>query len=133
MNKKILHSVRPILLIFVFITAFCLTGKNWLEKNGISQPLVLAGNFILFMVSLLSYFIHIRSYRSANPQSSVRGLYGSFMIRFFVLALSAFIYIMFAKKDVNKPGLIICAGLYILYTAFETKALMQTAKQKKDA
>ncbi|MBM3414931.1 MAG: hypothetical protein FJY20_00510 [Bacteroidetes bacterium] len=133
MNKTSLQQIRPLLFIFVFITAFCITGRNWLVKNGISQELVLFGNLILFAVSLLAYYIYIRALRSSNPQSSVRAMFGSFMIRFFVLAMAAFIYIMIAKKNVNKPGLMICAGLYILYTAFETKALMQLAKQKKNA
>jgi len=133
MNKTSLQQIRPLLFIFVFITAFCITGRNWLVKNGISQELVLFGNLILFAVSLLAYYINIRALRSSNPQSSVRAMFGSFMIRFFVLAMAAFIYIMIAKKNVNKPGLMICAGLYILYTAFETKALMQLAKQKKNA
>lgn len=119
--------------VFVFITAFSITGRSWLEKNGINQELVLAGNLILFAVSLLAYYINVRSFRSTNPQSSVRGMYGGFMIKFFVLALAAFIYIMLAKKNVNKPGLMICAGLYILYTALETRALLQLTKQKKNA
>lgn len=133
MNKNPLQPVRPIVLIFVFITAFCITGKKWLEKQGIQQDVVLLGNLALFAVSMAAYFINLRPVRSSNPQSSVRAMYGSFMIKFFVLAMVAFVYIMMAKKNVNKPGLMICAGLYILYTAIETKILMQLAKQKKDA
>lgn len=121
------------LFIFIFTTAFSITGKNWLEKNGISQDVLLVGNFVLFAVSLLAYYINIRSLRSSNPQASVRGMYGGFMIKFFVLALAAFIYIMVAKKNVNKPGLLLCAGLYVLYTGFETKALLQLTKKKKNA
>ncbi len=132
MTKNPLQHLRPILFIFVFITAFCITGKKWLAKQGIQQDVVLVGNLILFAVSLLAYYLNHRSLRSANPQASVRAMYGSFMIKFFVLAIAAFVYIMIAKKNVNKPGLIICAGLYILYTVFETRAMLKLLKQKKE-
>lgn len=133
MNKNPNQLIRPLLLIFAFVTAFCITGKNWLEKQGIQQEVVLIGNLILFGVSFAAYYINLLSLKSANPQSSVRAMYSSFMIKFFVLAVAAFIYIMIAKKNVNKPGLIVCAGLYIIYAALETKALLQLVKQKKNA
>jgi hypothetical protein len=133
MTKNPLQHLRPILFIFVFITAFCITGRQWLAKQGIQQDVVLLGNLLLFAVSLLTWYVNNRSLRSANPQASVRAMYGSFMIKFFVLAIAAFVYIMIARKNVNKPGLIICAGLYILYTVFETRALLRLLKQKKNA
>ena len=133
MNRNQYRDFRPVLFIFVFVTAFCITGKEWLAKKGISQDVLVIGNLLLFAVSLATFLLNLRSMRSSNPQSAVRAMYGSFMIKFFVLAIAAFIYIMLAKKNVNKPGLIICAGLYILYTFFETKSLMRLAKQKKDA
>ena len=50
-----------------------------------------------------------------------------------MLAIAAFVYIMIAKKNVDKTGLIVFAALYILYTFFETRALMSLAKQKRNA
>ncbi|MBL7747496.1 MAG: hypothetical protein JNM19_08740 [Chitinophagaceae bacterium] len=133
MNKSLLQSLRPLLIIFVFINAFCLTGKAWLAKNGINQEVLLAGNLLLFGVSFAAFFITHRAVRSENPQAFVRAMYGSFMIKFFVVAIVAFIYIMVVKKNVNKPALIACAGLYIVYTFIETKALVKLLKQKKNA
>lgn len=133
MNKSLLQALRPLLIIFVFINAFCLTGKAWLVKNGINQEVLLAGNLLLFGVSFAAFFITHRAVRSENPQAFVRAMYGSFMIKFFVVAIVAFIYIMVVKKNVNKPALIACAGLYIIYTFIETKALVKLLKQKKNA
>lgn len=104
-----------------------------MEKEGISQEVVIGGNLILFAVSMAAFWITSRSFRSSNPQASVSGMYGSFLIKFFVIALAAVIYIMLEKKNVNKPALMICAGLYVLYAGFETSALMQLSKQKRNA
>lgn len=133
MNNKPLAFIRPLIFVFTFIMAFSITGKSWLEKNGVDQLVLIGGNLLLFIVSLAAFFITFKALKSANPQAFVRAMYGSFMIKFFLIAVAAFIYIMIAKKEVNKPALISCAALYIIYTAIETRALMKLLKQKKNA
>lgn len=133
MNNKPLAFIRPLIFVFTFIMAFSITGKSWLEKNGVDQLVLIGGNLLLFIVSLTAFFITFKALKSANPQAFVRAMYGSFMIKFFLIVVAAFIYIMIAKKEVNKPALVICGGLYIIYTAIETRALMKLLKQKKNA
>ena len=133
MNKAALQPIRPLILVFIVISAFGIIGKDWLLKNGISQDLLIYGNLLLFVVTFGAYYINTSSLRSSNPNAPVRGMYAGFMIKFFLIALAAFIYIIIDKKQVNKPGLMILAGLYIVYTALETKALMQLANAKKNA
>jgi ACR3 family arsenite efflux pump ArsB len=132
MNKNLLQSTRPLILVFVFLTAFFISGKSWFEKKGVDQDVLIAGNLILFLVSLSAFLITNKALASSNPQAFVRAMYSSFIIKFFVLAITAFVYIMVAKKNVNKPALIACAGLYIIYTGIETRALMKMLKQKKN-
>lgn len=133
MNKDLLRLLRPLLIIFILINAFAITGKSWLEKNSVDQSVLIAGNLLLFLVSLTAFLITYRSLRSSNPQAFVRAMYGSFMIKFFLIAIVAFVYIMIARKNVNKPGLIACGVLYIVYTVLETGALMKLLKQRKNA
>lgn len=104
-----------------------------MEKNGVSQEVLIWGNLLLALVSITAYVITNKALKSENPQAFVRAMYGSFMIKFFVVAIVAFIYIMLAKKAVNKPALIACAGLYIIYTGIEIGALTKLLKQKKNA
>jgi ACR3 family arsenite efflux pump ArsB len=132
MNKNLLQSIRPLVLVFIFLTAFFITSKSWLEKKGVNQDVLIIGNLILFLVSLSAFLLTNKALSSSNPQAFVRAMYGSFIIKFFVLAITAFVYIMVAKKNVNKPALIACAGLYIIYTGIETRALMKMLKQKKN-
>lgn len=133
MNKSLLQPIRPLFIVFLLITAFALTGTSLLEKYSLNKDLLIIGNLILFLVVLVSYIITYRSLHSANPQAFIRAMYGSFLIKFFLLAIAAFIYIMMAKKNVNKPGLAICAVLYILYTAIEIRALMKILKGRKQS
>lgn len=129
-NKK---PWLPFILLFIILNCFFIIGKSWLIKKGVDHEVLIGGNLVLFLATALSFFIYQRSMRSANPHASVRGMYGSFMIKFFVCLIAAFIYMMIAKNNVNKPALIICMGLYIVYTVIEVSALQKLLKQKKNA
>ena len=50
-----------------------------------------------------------------------------------VVSLNRFVYIMMNKKEVNKPSLFFCMGLYVVYTIIEVSGLMKVNKQKTNA
>ncbi len=131
MNRQLLQPIRPLFIVFILINALALTGKSLLVKYNFNQELLILGNLLLFVVILVSYIITYRSLHAPNPQAFIRAMYGSFLLKFFFLAIAAFVYIMIAKNDVNKPGLAVCAFLYIIYTAIEIRALMGTLKRMK--
>lgn len=133
MNKKFPVAALPLITIFIIVTVFALIANSWLQQKDIDQSVLLWGNLILFLVSLVSFMAMYRSLQSPKPKSSVTAMYSGFMIKFFTVALAAFVYIMYAKKEVNKPALIFCAGLYIIYTMFETRALLRILRQKNNA
>jgi hypothetical protein len=133
MNQNSMASLRPMILVFILLNAFFIAGKNMLARWGVDQSVVIVGNLILFVVSLASFLLTRRSLASANPNAFVRAMYGSFMIKFFVCAIAAFAYIIAVKKEVNKPALIVCMGLYIVYTAIEVSALTKLLKRRKNA
>ena len=123
----------PLVLLFIILSGFFIADQNWLEKKGVDHEVLIAGNLILFAATALSFYVYQRSMNSTNPNASVRGMYGSFMIKFFVCLVAAFAYIIIKKKEVNKPALIICMGLYIIYTIIEVSALQKLFKKKKNA
>jgi hypothetical protein len=133
MSNAILTSIRPMLLVFVLVSAFCITGKNWLLQKGILPEVIIVGNLVIFLVTLSAFFVTRNSFKKQGGSAFLRGMYGSFMLKFFALAIAAFVYIMVAKKNVNKPGLIVCAALYFVYTAIETRTLMKMLKPNNNA
>ena len=133
MTQNSLKHLLPMILFFIFLNAFFIIGKDWLLKKNVDQDVLLIGNLLLFLVSLITFLLTYRSLKSPNPNSFVRAMYGGFMIKFFVVAIAAFVYIITAKKNVNKPALLFCMGLYIVYTFFEVNSLLRILKQKKNA
>jgi hypothetical protein len=130
MNKRFFDAVKPLIGLFTIITIIAVAGKGWLSQYNIDWRVVTVGNFLLLSVGLAGLFLMMKTLKSSNPQSFVRAMYGSFIIKFFVLAVAAFVYIMVAKKAVNKEGLVICAALYIAYTYLEIKILTKLLKNK---
>ncbi len=132
MNKVLLSAIRPLVYVFVIITAFCLTGKAGLARYDINNWVVIGGNSVLFLVSIIAFFITARSFQNKNPQAFVRAMYGSFMIKFFIVVVAAFTYIIIVKKDVSKMALAVCALLYIVYTIFEIRGLNRLLKVNRN-
>ena len=133
MSKELFSALRPLFIIFVALTAFIITGKSWLEKHNFNQEVLLIGHLVIVITTIASIILLLRGGRSTNPQGFVRSMYGSFMIRFFVILLAAFIYIMTAKKAVNKPALVALAIMYMLYSFMEVAVLIKLLKPKKNA
>lgn len=121
----------PLVIVFLLLTIVFLIAFNWLEKQGMNADVLIAGNGILFIATLLSLLVYMRSLKATGGGAAVRGMYGSFIIKFFTCLVAAFAYIMIAKKEVNKPALIVCMGLYIVYTVIEVSSLQKLLKRKK--
>jgi uncharacterized membrane protein YvlD (DUF360 family) len=133
MNREWLKNFRPAIVIFIILTAFFISGKTFLEKKGFNQDVLLIGNLFLFVITGLSFWMMANGMKTKNTSAFLRGVYGGIMLKLFGSLIVAFIYIMTVKKDVNKPGLFLCMGLYIVYTFIEVKALMKLSSAKKDA
>lgn len=133
MKQNKLAPLRPLFLLFIVFTALFIAGKNWLAKWNINQDVVIIGNLLMLLITLVSYLILLRGLKSANPHAFVRAVYGSFIIKFFVIAVTAFVYIMIAQKNVSKGALIVSMVIYLIYTFIEVSVLTKLLKQKKNA
>jgi len=127
-----MKHIRPMMLVFILLTVVLIAGRSWLAAKGVDQDVLIIGNIVLFLVSLISFLITFRSLKSENAHAFVRAIYSGFIAKFFLVAIAAFIYIMIAKT-VNKPALFSCLGLYIIYASLEVSALLRILKQKKNA
>ena len=133
MNKQSLRSFFLAIMIFLVLNSGFLAMMKKIETWGFEYPVLLVGNLLVFGISFLSYWMAVKGLTTKNNHAFFRWVYGSVMIKLFLLAGVAFIYIMMNKKEVNKPALFFCMGLYIIYTFIEVSALMKVNKQKTNA
>jgi hypothetical protein len=132
MKQNAARPLFPVILLFVLLNGFFISGRTLLEKWSIDREVLIVGNLILFVVTLLSFWLGQRGLRSGNVQAFIRSIYASFIVKFFIIAVAAFIYIIAVKKNVNRPALIACMCLYLVYTFLEVSILMKMAKEKKN-
>jgi len=133
MKQNKLAPLRPALLLFIILTALFVSAKSLLTRRNVDQDVLIVGNLLLMIVTLLSYLMLYRGMQSANPHAFVRAMYLSFIVKFFIIVLAAALYILIAQSKVNKPALIICLFLYLVYTFIEVSVLTKLMKQKKNA
>jgi hypothetical protein len=117
----------------VIINALLITGKSFLLRIGANQEVLLYGNLFIGLISLVSFLISQKGIRNPNANGFIRGMYGGIMLKLFACIILAFAYIASVGKEVNKPALFICMGLYLIYSFVEVSVLTKLLKLKPDA
>ena len=128
-----LRGFMPVLLVFITLSSFFVLGKSLLQQWEADQDVLIIGNLLLFLITLISFLLAQRGLSNSNPHAFVRSVYMSVMMKLFVCIIAAFIYISMYKTNLNKPALFICMALYLVYTFLEVGVLMKLLKQKKNA
>ena len=129
-NKK---PFSPLILLFIILNGFFLAGKNMLQRWNVDQNVLIAGNILLFVITIISFLLAQRGIKNANAHAFIRSIIGGIMIKLFVAIIAAFIYISIFKKEINKPALFTCMVLYLVYTFLEVSLLNRLLKQKANA
>jgi hypothetical protein len=133
MSSQSFKNFLPAIILFLVLNSGFLMMMKKLESWGFDYSVLMFGNIIVFGISFLSYWMAMKGLTTKNSHAFFRWVYGSVMLKLFLLAAVAFVYIMISKKEVNKPGLFFCMGLYVVYTFIEVSALMKVNKQKTNA
>jgi hypothetical protein len=133
MRRNNAGPLLPIIILFIVLSSVFITGRNFLERLGVDQSVLIAGNLVLLVATSLSFLFARRGLKSDNPQAFVRSVYVSIMAKLFICIIAALIYIFIFRKELNKPALFTCMGLYLVYTLVEVSILTKLLKEKKNA
>jgi len=133
MRRNNVGILFPIIFFFLAFNALFLAAKSFLERNGFDQSVLIVGNLVIFLATVLSFLFARRGLTVKNPHAFVRSVYLSIMIKLFVCVIAALIYIFIFKNSLNKPALFTCMGLYLVYTLIEVSVLTKMLKENKNA
>jgi hypothetical protein len=126
-GKKIF--IKPI-IIFIVISLVCkLTGDTL--NNWKIDPLVLMGaNFLLLIMTIILMLVLLEAMKNSNPNVFIRTVMGGTFIKLLILASATLIYIYAAGENRSVYGVVSSLVLYIVYTAVETKIILQLNKKQ---
>ncbi|MDA3615208.1 hypothetical protein [Polluticaenibacter yanchengensis] len=123
-------ELLPLHLVFIVFTAIIFILRGKLEDINVNVGLLIGGNVILYAVTLVSILMYSKKIDPKRPGAAVSGVYGGFMLKFAVIGIAAFLY-MLTAKTINKSGLIGCAVLYLVYHILGTYLSLQLNKKKE--
>jgi hypothetical protein len=132
-NKKPNRPFLPLVIVFIITNALFVSARALFERYNISVDVLIVGNLVLFISTWVSFYFYNRSLRSNNAAAILRMVYASIGSRMFICIIAIVIYIVIARSQVNKGGIVGCMFLYIVYTAVEMAVLRKLSKQNKHA
>jgi hypothetical protein len=118
----------PILLLFVVINGFTIVFNKWLALHGVDEAVVLYANGLLFILTAAGYFMYSKAVTTKKGNVMMLNVYGSFMLKFFAVAIAMLVYIFMAKQ-LNRPGLYIGMALYFLYSFIAIRNVLSLRKR----
>ena len=127
-NKVTGRPFLPIVLIFILSGLFIYFARPLLAGWNADYRVLLVGDGVLFLVTGISFWLYSRALQNSNVHLFLRMMYGSLLVKMLVCLVATLIYAAMAGRDVNRNGVIGCFVLYILYTFFEVKILMNLSK-----
>jgi hypothetical protein len=127
-NKVVGRAFLPIFIVFLVLCLLILGLSSILHEWNVDGKVLLGGNAVLFFVTAISYWLHIKSLRSSNPHVFVRMVYGSLLVKMLVCLLSVLIYAL-QTRVVNRNAIIGSFIIYIIYTFLEIRILTQLTKK----
>ena len=122
-------SFWPVAAIFVIVALLALTARSWLAEQWKMDYRVLSvGNLVLFSATAFSFYLYSRALRNKNAHLFLRMMYSSLLVKMIFCLAATVLYLIAARKDINKAAIMACFVLYLLYTYVEVKVLMRLSK-----
>lgn len=127
---KLRNTFFPLIGIFVLVNILCLSFQAQLLQHQINPQVVQAGNGLLFLLAVISALMHYRALKTENPHAFVRSIMGATVLKLFSIAGVALVYIYVSGKDRSKYAILLCMGLYIIYSIVEVAGAFRLNKEK---
>jgi len=119
---------RPVIIFFIILNALIVVFRQKLTSMSFNVDVLIIGNIIVFAMTIVSLFLLGRGMKATNTQAFLRSVYGSFMIKFFLVLITVFGYGYFNQGNLNKPSLFTMMFLYLVYTFIEIRSLLKLSK-----
>jgi hypothetical protein len=108
------RGTQRIIAVFVIVNGIFLFAKQWLIENQFDPTVLIGGNCIIFLSSLLTLVLYGRAKKSKTTHGFTKNVYAAFVTKFFILLSAAMMYFYFAKT-ISIRAVFACMGLYLLY------------------
>ncbi|MES2431853.1 MAG: hypothetical protein V4556_13045 [Bacteroidota bacterium] len=124
-NKKLL---LPLILVFVILNAFFISGKHLLSKWNIDNNVLIVANCLFLLIALVTFSLQKKALQNKNPNVFIRSIMGSVMIKMFVVLVAIGIYRFAFPAQFSKISVFVAMFIYLIYLAVEVKVILKLNK-----
>jgi hypothetical protein len=123
-------ALRPIYLLFIIINLVAMILYKQLKTAGVDADVLMIGNIFVFALTIVSFYMLNRGLNAKTTFNFMSAVYGSFIMKLVVGAAAVVVYVVYAGEQKNLPAVFASMFLYLFYTFFEIKALLELLKNK---
>ncbi|MEY3186612.1 MAG: hypothetical protein RL675_436 [Bacteroidota bacterium] len=123
-------ALRPIYILFIIINFIGLVLYKQLKTAGVDADVLLTGNIFVFALTMVSFYMLNKGLNAKTTFNFMSAVYGSFLMKLVVGAAAVVVYVLYAGEQKNLPGVFALMFLYLFYTFFEIKGLLELLKHK---
>ena len=126
---NIRKALRPIYILFIIINAVALVLYKQLKSAGVDADVLMTGNIFVFTLTVISFYMLNKGLNAKTTFNFMSAVYGSFMMKLVVGAAAVVVYVLYAGEQKNLPAVFASMFLYLFYTFFEIKGLLELLKK----
>ena len=123
-------AVLPLFITFFILTAIIIAAIFLFADKGINYTVVMAGNCLFFLISLLVFRMQYQAMYNPNPNVFIRSVMGGMIIKVFACVIAVIGYYLISGTAFNKPAVYISMVIYIVYLVVEVRTIMKLNKTK---
>lgn len=122
-------ALRPILILFAAVNVLCASTFNWIRSAGIDPDVLLLGNLIVCILTLISFYLLYKGLFAKSTTGFLSSVYSSFLLKFFVAGIIVVLYSTMTGGKMNMPGVFSSMVLYLVYMFIELRGLLSLIKK----
>jgi hypothetical protein len=126
----IFKAARPLFNTFFILTAIIFAAMFVFAGKGIDHMVVMGGNCLFFLISLLIFRMQYQAMYNANPNVFIRSVMSGMIIKVFGCVIAVVAYYFISGTAFNKPAVYASMVIYVIYLVVEVKRIMQLNKTK---
>ncbi len=130
MAKPYFQAYKSILGFFILTTLLLICSTKALTKFNIDFQVLMIGNLLLLILSLISINFQKKALNNSNPNVFIRSIMKSMIVKMFTMVVTVFIYVEYCDGNYNKKSVFISLILYLIYLGLEVKSMMNLNKSK---
>lgn len=116
-------------VVFIPVMLLIALFNAGIKSAGLDPWVLAGGNLILYLITVVALYFHLKGLSDKNVQAFFRSVYASMLMRMFLCVLAVMIYAIYSGERLNKYSLLICFLFYFIYTFFELKIILARLKK----